>query len=68
MQQLCSEGGVVLYRKANKTAESMLLEVNKKETACGGHFDKPTKVYGAVNTYNTASICWIQHSLPEMET
>lgn len=36
----------------------MLLEVNKKKKAANrGHFDEPTKVFGAVNRYNTASIC-----------
>lgn len=42
----------------------MLLGLNKKRQACRGHFDEPTKVYGAVNTYNTPSICWIQRCLP----
>lgn len=42
----------------------MLLGLNKKRQACRGHFDEPTKVYGAVNTYSTPSICWIQRCLP----
>lgn len=35
----------------------MLLEEEAAAAAaCGGHFDEPTKVFGAVNRYNTASI------------